>query len=186
MLKKIITTRFLFIVGVILSAALFRLVPHWPNFTPIAAIALFGGTYLGKKHIALLIPLLALFISDLLIGLHDYMFMVYISFVITVFIGFTLRKNVTAVNMVAASLLSSVQFFLITNFGAWLGSPIYPDTFAGLMQCYVAGLAFFNDGGYGISFFLNEVTGSLFYNTLFFGSLYFLSQRFPVFSKVQG
>jgi len=98
-------------------------------------------------------------------------------------IGLLLRRNVTVLNIAGASLLSSVLFFLVTNFGAWLASPFYPDTFAGLIQCYVAGLAFFNNGSYGISFFLNEVAGSLFYNTILFGSLYLLGQRFPALAK---
>ncbi|HNS17421.1 MAG TPA: hypothetical protein PKH94_09295 [Bacteroidales bacterium] len=183
MFKKIFTTRLAVIAGIILAAALFRLVPHWPNFTPVAAIALFGGTYLHKKYLAFLVPLTALFISDLILGFHPVMGWVYAGFTVTVGIGLLLRRNVTVLNIAGASLLSSVLFFLVTNFGAWLASPFYPDTFAGLIQCYVAGLAFFNNGSYGISFFLNEVAGSLFYNTILFGSLYLLGQRFPALAK---
>lgn len=184
MLKKIITPRLIYIAGIILAAALFRLVPHWPNFTPVAAIALFGGACLNKKYLAFLIPLAALFISDLFLGFHGMMSWVYVGFMITAGIGLLLKRNVTPFNVAGASLLSSVLFFIVTNFGAWLASPIYPDTFAGLIQCYVAGLAFFNDGGYGISFFMNEIMGSLFYNTVLFGSLYLASKRFPVLARV--
>ncbi len=183
MLKKIFTPRLIYIAGIILAAALFRLVPHWPNFTPVAAIALFGGACLNKKYIAFLMPLAALFLSDLILGFHGMMGWVYAGFVITTLIGLILKRNITLFTVAGASLLSSVIFYLITNFGAWIGSPVYPDSFAGLIQCYVAGLAFFNDGSHGLSFFLNEVVGSLFYNAILFGSLYLVSKRFPAFAS---
>jgi hypothetical protein len=77
-----------------------------------------------------------------------------------------------------------VLFFLLTNFAAWLSSPFYPQTFAGLMQSYIAGLAFFNNGALGLSFFLNEIAGSLFYNGLFFGAYAFARQWIPGHSKM--
>ncbi|MDD5508667.1 MAG: hypothetical protein PHD25_10155 [Bacteroidales bacterium] len=184
MLKKIFTPRIIYIAGIILAAALFRLVPHWPNFTPVAAIALFGGACLNKRYLAFLIPLTALFISDLILGFHGMMGWVYTGFIITACIGLLLKKRITPLTVTGASLLSSVIFFLLTNFGAWIASPIYPDSFAGLVECYVAGLAFFHDGSYGISFFMNEILGSLFYNTILFGSLYLVSRRFPALAKV--
>lgn len=183
MLKKIFTPRLIYIAGIILAAALFRLVPHWPNFTPVAAIALFGGACLNKRYLAFLIPLTALFISDLILGFHAMMGWVYAGFIITACIGMFLKKRITPLTVAGASLVSSVIFFLLTNFGAWIASPIYPDTFAGLIESYVAGLAFFNDGSYGISFFMNEILGSLFYNTVLFGSLYLVSKRFPALAK---
>ncbi len=183
MKDRILTPRFIFIISVILFGAFMRLIPHWPNFTPIAAMALFGGTYLNRKYLAFMLPLAAMFISDLLLGFHSYMMVVYIAFAITVMIGFVLRQKVSAINVVGASLGSSVVFFLITNFGAWLASPIYPANAAGLIQAYIAGLAFFNDGAYGISFFLNTVLGGLFYNGLFFGAFYLARQKFPVLAK---
>lgn len=183
MKNHLFSARFIFIVTVILFGAFMRLAPHWPNFTPIAAVALFGGTYLSRKSLAFLIPLIAMFLSDLILGFHNNMLAVYIAFAITVMIGFVLSRKVNAGTVIAASLTSSVIFFLITNFGAWLGMGLYPKTFAGLMQAYVAGLAFFNDGSMGISFFLNSVLGSLFYNLIFFGIFYFARQRFPVLAK---
>jgi len=184
MLKKIFTPRLVYIAGIILAAAIFRLVPHWPNFTPVAAIALFGGACLNKRYLAFLIPLTALFISDLILGFHAMMGWVYAGFIISTCIGLLLKNRITPLAVTGASLLSSVIFFLLTNFGAWIASPIYPDTFTGLIECYVAGLAFFNDGSYGISFFMNEILGSLFYNTILFGSLYLVSKRFPALAKV--
>jgi hypothetical protein len=179
-MKDIITRpRVVFIISVILAGAMFRFIPHWPNFTPIAAMALFGGTYLGRKYLAFLVPFAAMLLSDLILGFHSYMAAVYIAFGLTVLIGFILRGRVSFANVALASIASSVLFFLITNFAAWLASPIYPATFAGLMESYIAGLAFFNNGSYGISFFLNDVVGGLFYNTVFFGAYYFARQRIP-------
>lgn len=169
-----------FVISVIIAGALFRFIPHWPNFTPIAAMALFGGAYLGRKHLAFIIPFAAMFLSDLVLGLHKDMWAVYVAFGITVFLGTLIRNNVRIFSVVTASIASSVIFFLLTNFASWLSSPFYPQTASGLMQCYIAGLAFFNNGSYGISFFLNEIAGALFYNGLFFGIYAFAKQRFPV------
>jgi hypothetical protein len=172
-----------FIISVIIAGAFFRFIPHWPNFTPIAAMALFGGAYLGRKHLAFLIPFAAMFVSDLVLGLHKDMWAVYLAFGLTVMIGTWIRSNVKFANVMAASLASSVIFFLLTNFGSWLASPFYPQTFGGLMQCYIAGLAFFNNGSLGMSFFLNEIAGALFYNGLFFGSYAIARQWFPKLAR---
>lgn len=158
------------IISIIFTGALFRFIPHWPNFTPIAAMALFGGAYLGRKHLAYLLPFAAMFLSDLILGLHKDMWAVYVAFGMTVTIGIAIRNRIGFTSVVTASVVSSVLFFLVTNFAAWLSSPFYPQTFTGLMQSYLAGLAFFNNGSLGLSFFLNELTGSLFYNGLFFGA----------------
>ena len=179
--KKNWNTRLTVITGIILAGAFMRLIPHWPNFTPIAAMALFGGAYMGKKYLAFAVPFAAMLLSDLIIGFHNSMLAVYIAFGITVSIGLYIKNRMNARNIIGASLTSSVVFFLITNFAAWISSPfLYSSDISGLMQSYVAGLAFFNDGSYGISFFMNEVLGGLFYNTLFFGAFYLARQRFAV------
>jgi hypothetical protein len=181
--NKLLTPRFLLIAATIFLAAMARLIPHWPNFTPIAAIALFGGTFLEKKYLAFVVPLAAMLLSDIILGFHNTMVAVYVSFTIVVLIGILLGKKITPVTVMGASLASSVLFFLITNFGAWIGNPLYPQNFQGLIQSYIAGLAFFNDGKNGISFFLNEVTGTLFYNGLLFGIFYLVSSKIPAFAK---
>lgn len=183
MKDKLITPRFMFIVSVVIFGAFMRLIPHWPNFTPIAAIALFGGAYFSRKYLAFVIPLVAMFVSDLVLGLHTSMIAVYVAFAITVMIGFALRSKTSAVNVIGASLLSSIIFFLITNFASWLALPMYPKTFAGLMESYIAGLAFFNNGAMGISFFLNNVVSALLFNGLFFGVFYLAQQRFPSLAR---
>lgn len=181
--KKVFTSRFWFAITIIFAGAAMRLVPHWPNFTPIAAIALFGGAYMSKKYLAFIIPFAALFLSDLLLGFHSTMPAVYISFAITVLLGIYMLRNPRFINIMGASLISTILFFLITNFGAWVGNPIYPQNFAGLMESYIAGLVFFNNGTYGISFIMNSLLGDLFYTGLFFGVFYLAKLRFPVLAR---
>lgn len=134
-----------------------RLLPHLPNFTPIAATALFGGTYLNKKY-AFIVPLLAMFISDIFLGFHATMPYVYGSFILTGAIGVWLKNHKNAKNVFGAAMLSSVLFFLITNFGVWVQGA-YPRDISGLLQSYVM----------GIPFFRNTILGDLSYTGIFFG-----------------
>jgi hypothetical protein len=180
---KSINPRFIVIFSVVLVAALLRLLPHWPNFTPIAAMALFAGTYFDRKQYAFAIPIAAMFISDLVIGLHANMPAVYFSFAITVLIGMTIRNKVNVGSVMLASLSSSVIFFLITNFASWVASPFYPQTAFGLAECYMAGLMFFRDTTNGLSFFMNDLLGTTFFSAVFYGSFFLVQMRFPVLDR---
>ena len=172
--KTSVTPRFIVIVSVIFAAALLRLIPHWPNFTPIAGIALFAGTYIGRKHLAFIIPLAAMLLSDLFLGLHQTMLAVYISFALIVGLGFLLRKRVGVISVLSASIVSSLLFFLVTNFAAWQsGMMPYPMNFTGLIEAYAAGLPFLNNG----------ILGDLFYNTVFFGGFYFVTRKYPQLAR---
>lgn len=144
---------------IILFAVILRLVPHVPNFAPISAMALFGGVYLNKKY-ALIVPLMAMFLSDIFLGLHNTMIFVYGSFVITGLIGLWLRKHKNFTNVIGGVFLSSLLFFLITNFGVWLEGRFYSPTLSGLIESYTM----------AIPFFRNTILGDLFYTGLFFGS----------------
>ncbi|QIP15760.1 hypothetical protein G8759_25570 [Spirosoma aureum] len=166
---------------IVLATALFRLLPHWPNFTPIAALALFGAATFERKWLGLVAPAVAMFLSDALIGFHGNMVAVYVSFGLTWLLGLWALRQPTAVRIAAASVTSSVLFFLITNFAVWYGSSFYPQTPAGLMTCYAAGLAFYN----GTSFFLNGLLGDLFFSAVLFGGYYLLQQRFTVLRPVR-
>ncbi|MCX6251746.1 MAG: hypothetical protein NTX61_13470 [Bacteroidetes bacterium] len=182
---KTITPRFIVVLSVIAVAAVLRILPHWPNFTPIAAMALFGGTYITKKQWAFVIPISAMFLSDIFIGFHANIPAVYLSFAITVVIGMAIRRMLNPGSVLLAAISSSVIFFLITNFSAWLASPFYPQTFTGLGECYVAGLAFFRDQSHGLSFFLNDVMGTVFFSSVFYGIFYLAWMRFPVLDKTR-
>lgn len=170
----------LMLAALIFIAALSRVLPHPPNFSPIEAVALFGGAYFAKRHWALLVPLAAMFASDLVLGLAnggiywDYFasagyLMVYVCIALSTLLGFGLRGKVTGSRVLGYSLAGSLLFFVVTNFGAWLGSPAYPQTMAGLVAAYVA----------GVPFFQWTVLGTLFYAALLFGGFELLRKRVP-------
>lgn len=144
--------------GLVLTAALSRLLPHPPNFTPIAAIALSSAVYLDKRY-AFIVPLAAMLISDAIIGFHDGMVWVYGCFLATGFIGLWLRSHKRPLPIVGAALTSSVLFFVVTNFAVWLNGTMYPKTWEGLVACYVA----------AIPFFQNSVVGDLAFTAALFG-----------------
>ena len=165
-------SRLTVLITIILAAALYRIVPRAPNFSPVAAMALFAGAYLTDKRLALLVPFLALFISDLVLGLHNTMVFVYGAFAITVGIGFWLRKHQSALPIAGAAVSSSVLFYIITNFGAWLMGPLYPPTLEGLMASYVA----------GIPFFQHTLIGDLVFTAILFGGYELIKRN--VFNQV--
>lgn len=146
-------------VVVIFFGVVLRLIPHPANVAPIAAMALFGGFYLGKKY-ALIVPLIALFASDILIGFHSTMPFVYASFLLIGLIGLWLQKRKSLNLVLGATLFSSFLFFLITNFGVWSVGDLYPRTLDGLIKCFYLALPFFR----------NTVVGDLIFVGLFFGS----------------
>ena len=168
-MKKLeISPKYYLIAGVIFAGAAMRLIPHWPNFTPIAAMALVGGTFLKRKDLAFLIPIGSMLLSDLVLGFHSTVLPVYLSFVAIVAMGFVLKNRLNVVNLASASLASSVIFYLVTNFACWTtGVAIYSRDISGLMQSYIA----------GIPFFFNGILGDLFYNSLFFGSIYLVTSK---------
>ena len=152
-------SRLIALLSAIVVAAALRLVPHPPNFTPIGAMALFSGAYLGRKPLAFAAPLGALVLSDLVLGFYHGQATVYFSVAVIVMIGMVALTRKSPLLVGAAAILSSILFFIITNFGMWLFSGFYPRTLAGLEACYVA----------AIPFFQNTVAGDLFYAALLFG-----------------
>ena len=154
----------------ILAAAALRLVPHPPNFTPIGAMALFSGAYLGRRGaVALVAPLGALFLSDLVLGFYRGMPTVYFSVALIVIIGWMALRRVSPIRVGGAAIASSVLFFVLTNFGTWLSSGFYPRTLAGLEACYIA----------AIPFFQNTVAGDLFYAAVLFAGFALLERTVP-------
>ncbi|MFH1462578.1 MAG: DUF6580 family putative transport protein [bacterium] len=147
--------------SLILIGIVSRLLPHAPNFSPILAIALFGGTYLSRK-IAFVLPIAAMVITDIFIGYYEFnlMFFVYGSFLLCVILGFWLKKHKKWHTVFGSAILGAVLFFLITNFAVWAFTPWYAKTISGVIQCYFLALPFFK----------NTLLGSLFYSAVFFGS----------------
>jgi hypothetical protein len=162
-------SRLLALLSAIVAAAALRLVSHPPNFSPIDAMALFSGAYLGRRALAFAAPIGALFLSDLVLGFYHGMATVYFSVALIVLLGSAAVRRISALRVGSAAIASSILFFVITNFGMWLFSGFYPRTWAGLEACYVA----------AIPFFQNTVAADLFYATLLFGGFKVLELLIP-------
>lgn len=145
---------------IILLAVIARILPHPDNFAPVTAMALFSGVYLSKRS-AFILPIIAMFLSDIFIGFYGQtMLFVYGSFLLVGAIGVWIKHRKRSTVIIGASLVSSLLFYLITNFGVWL-DPVsnYSKTFSGLMDSYLMGLPFFR----------GTLIGDLFYSGVFFG-----------------
>jgi hypothetical protein len=153
-------SKIIFVIVIILLAAASRLVKHPFNFTPVVAMSIFSGCYLGKKW-GVALPLGAMLVSDYFIGFYDWQVMasVYLSIALAFGIGWWLKNHKRWFNIVLASIVSSVIFFLITNFAVWIFFNWYPHTLQGLTSCFTLALPFFR----------NSFIGDLAYTGIFFG-----------------
>ena len=163
-------TRLLALLLAIAAAAMLRLVPHPPNFTPIGAMALFSGAYLGRRWLAFAAPLGALLISDLVLGFYPGVGFVYAATALAVVVGWVVAARRTPLAVGGAALASSVLFFIITNIGMWLFSGFYPLTADGLAACFVA----------AIPFFQNSLAGDLVFSAILFGGWALAERLLPV------
>lgn len=167
------------VTGAIIAAVALRLVPHPPNFTPIAAMALFGGAFLADRRWAFVVPFAALLLSDIVIAstsyaaagvIHGVSFplipFLYGSYLLTIALGCWVRKRRTALPIAVATLAGSVLFFVVTNFGVWATSTYYDRTLHGLAVCYAA----------AIPFFRYTLAGDALFTLVLFGG-YALAQR---------
>ena len=149
-----------FVVSLIFIAILSRFLPHPPNFTPITAIALLSSKGFNNRWIVFLIPIISLFVSDLFLGLHGTIPFVYTSLILISLLGMYVKK----INF-GVVLLSSILFFLVTNFGVFV--LYYPISFQGFFQCYSLALPFF----------LNTILGDLVYGALLIYPFYVIQRR---------
>ncbi len=170
-----LTPRFLVLAGLILFAAFSRLIPHPPNFTAIGAMALFGGAYFSRKSMAFAVPLIAMLLTDLIIGFHPGMYAVYTSFIFIVMIGMSLREKKKVGNIFLASVSASVLFFIITNFAMWLTGTLYPMTGGGLAACFTAAIPFFH----------YTLLGDLLFAGILFGAFELAKVKYPQLAKVK-
>jgi hypothetical protein len=150
----------------ILGAALSRLLPHPANFTPVLAISLFSGAYLSSRWVAAIIPVAAVFLSDIFIGFHNLMLPIYLLLALGSVAGRGLA-NGSASRITFVTLAGSSVFFIVTNFLVWISSGMYTLDLPGLIQCYTL----------AIPFFQNQVAGDLIYSGVLFGSMHYLISR---------
>jgi hypothetical protein len=179
----------LWLAGVVICIVVItRLIPHYPNFTALGAAALFGGAYL-KRSYAVMVPVLALFISDLILNNLIYAKLLpgfkegftlfstqslwsYGAFILIALLAGKLIRKGKMLAIAGSSFLASVVFFLISNFSVWLGSVIYPPTLTGLLSAYAA----------GVPFFWNTLAGDLFFVAVLFGGFEAVKVYLPRFA----
>ena len=186
MIKKI-PVRFYVLAAMVVVAGLSRLVVHLDNFTPIGAMALFGGAYFSSKWKAYLLPLISLFISDLVIQgivlqgkygfpLYDGWYWVYGTFALIVLTGNYIIRKVTISNILIASIAAALGHWIITDFWVWYSgcnSTLYTKDLKGFILCYTM----------AVPYMINFLLGTLFYSALLFGTFELAQKRFPILSK---
>ena len=173
----------LVLAALVIAAALTRLLPQPPNFSPVIAIALFAGAYLADRRWALLVPLAAMLISDLaLAAIHGGIYLqhlagpvalsVYACILLSTVMGFGLRGRVSGGRVLGGSVAGSVLFFTVTNFMVWLGTTAASANVAcqaGLAPCYAAAIPFFHW----------TLLGTLFWSAVLFGGFALLRRQVP-------
>jgi len=182
-MKSQMHTRLILLSVLILIAAFGRIIPHPYNMSPIAAMGLLGAAYCSRKWMALLIPFLATWLSDLFINNIVYAELfdgftwfyagsawVYGSYAVIIMMGYILLNTVTIARIASGSILATSIFFLITNFGAWIGNPLYPQSFEGLLMSYAAGLPFLQ----------GSFIGDLMYSGILFGGFALASRSLNI------
>ncbi|EQD43516.1 conserved hypothetical protein, membrane [mine drainage metagenome] len=172
---RLITPRALTLSVLIALAVATRLVIHFIpgvipyNFTPVEALGLFGGAWFADRRSAFMVPLAAMAVSDLIIGLYPLLPLIYACIAGSVLLGFRLRQRRGVLAIATAAVVSSTGFFVITNFGVWASTGMYPHNPAGLLACYVAGLPFYPA----------TLAGTLLWSAILFGGYALLTRRWP-------
>ena len=161
------------VVAMVVVATLSRflfLSPSMANFSPIGAMALFGGAYFANKKLAYLVPMLSIWLSSMVLNNTFYKqyypsfsfgfeTIVFIGFAVVVTTGILLLKKVTVTNLLLANLVGTIGFFLVSNFGVWANGTMYAHTMEGLGACYTMALPFLK----------NSLLSNVLFSTVFFG-----------------
>ena len=165
--------KIILILSIIFLVSLTRIFPHPANFTPILALAIFGGAFLPNKKTALFLPISTMFLSDLIIGFHSQIYAVYVAIIILSLLGNMIKtKNIK--NLAITGFAGSLIFFMITNFSVWLSGGLYPLTIDGLLECYIMAIPFFHN---------TLISTLLFLGILFFGYT-FVDKKYQLLKKI--
>ena len=135
---------FLF-VGFFLLLITSRVFSDIPNFTPTLSLIIFASYYFRNLTISSSIVLLSQIVSDIFIGFYSYIFFVYGSFLVIIYIVPIIMKKLTTMSVLVTSVISPSIFFIISNFGVWFAGSLYTRDLNGLIECYVAGLPFYDE-----------------------------------------
>lgn len=132
----------MFIYILLAFAVLSRFVIHIPNFTPVLAMAMFAGMVLPRQK-AIVLPIVLMALTDLILGFHSTMFFTWGSMILIAFIGEEMKSKSSVTKVFGGGFFASILFFVISNFGVWLMTGLYPKTFEGFVQCYIMAIPFF-------------------------------------------
>lgn len=147
------------ICSLIFLAAFSRWIPHPPNFTSVAAVGIFAGSLLWeRKWMTFLIPLCAMFLSDAVLGFHELIPFTYAALLVTPFLGRFVGKQNMVAPILSTSFVSSLIFFIVSNFGVWWTGSLYTKDLSGLTTCYIAAIPFFG----------NFLASTIFYSLVMF------------------
>ena len=149
---------YLLFFGVIL--ALSRIIPHPPNFTPILASAIMAPMLIKDRWLGVAIPIVAMFISDIVIGFYSYQFVIYSSILVIALVS-PMHKNYLRLGIMAVC--GSVWFFISTNFAEWIIWDYYPKSIEGLLTCYTLAIPFFKNTLISTCLFTGILTVSIKY-----------------------
>ncbi len=146
-----------------------RFLPHPPNFTPIAAAAMFAGFFFGSLWVAVALPIAVMLATDVFLGMHlpGVMITVYVALVAPVLWRGLLRRSLTPLKVGSAAVGNSLLFFGATNLAHWYFGPWFPHTPTGLLECFVAALPFLK----------YSLAGDLMWSAALFGT-YALAARY--------
>lgn len=148
------------------------------NFSPVGAMALFGGAFFNHRWKAAVLPLGTLFLSDFILQqtvyaaynsgiLYSGWWWVYGAFLLMVGVGRLLLHTVTAGRLFLAVIVTILIHWIVTDFGVWLGSKLYAQNMGGYMNCLIA----------AIPFELRFLAGTVIYGAVLFGGFLLLQQR---------
>jgi hypothetical protein len=169
--------KLLIITAIIVFGVIARLLPHFPNFAPMGALALFAVAFYKRKYLALVIPGLAWWLSDLYLNNMIYnsadgftlftadQFFSLFALILIVILGKLLFKKVNAPNVMIGSLSASLIFFVVSNLGVWMQGILYPKTLQGLVECYSMALPFYR----------GTLVSDLIFTGVFFGAMHMMT-----------
>ena len=157
-----------FAISLIFLMVFSRLIHHPPNFTPIIAVAIMSGYLFRNFYLSFLVLLISMLISDLFLGFYNLIFFVYISLFLINYIFFKIKTLINYKNLFFFSIIGSLIFFLISNFGVWFLSSTYEKDLNGLILCYYL----------AIPFFTKTLTSTIFFSYLVYFANYSLKKRF--------
>lgn len=151
-----------------------RLLPHAPGFMPVAASGLFAARYLRMPALAVIVPLAAMVLTGPALGADDWRIsvVVYAAIAVPALLGIMSRRWQGALPVVGTMVAGSLVFFVLSNLAVWAFSGMYPLTMAGLTQCYLAALPFFD----------KTLIGDLFWTGVLFGGAW-LVQHGPALAR---